>query len=144
MTCNIFKVRVVLMFKYNPLTQQFDMKYEQRYIYLCMHWSIRLFVSEFLAEKVYIGSMYVSGKLPTYPSPNLTLTLLASNKMLGLGRGRWAVSQKKYIFPFVFTRQATSFCKFIACMVSGLFRLENAFMSTLIPTPSKPIPCSFS
>ena len=37
-------------------------------------------------------SMYVSGKLPTYPSPNLTL--LALGRMLGFGRGRWAVSQK--------------------------------------------------
>ena len=40
------------------------------------------------------GSMYVSGKLPTYPFPNLTFTLLALSKMLGLGRGKWAVSQK--------------------------------------------------
>ena len=30
----------------------------------------------------------------TYPSPNLTSTLLALGKMLGLGRGRWAVSLK--------------------------------------------------
>ena len=33
----------------------------------------------------------------TYPSPNLTLTLTSRfnlGKLLGLGRGRWAVSQK--------------------------------------------------
>ena len=37
-----------------------------------------------------------SGKVPTYPSPNLTLTLILSlGKMLGLGRGRWSVSQKR-------------------------------------------------
>ena len=36
--------------------------------------------------------MYVSEKLPTYPSPNLTLTL-TSPLHVGLGRGRWAVCQ---------------------------------------------------
>ena len=29
--------------------------------------------------------MYVSGKLPTYPSPNLTITLTSRFKMLGWG-----------------------------------------------------------
>ena len=38
------------------------------------------------------GSMYVSGKLPTYPSPNLTFCPKREVLMLGLGRGRWAVS----------------------------------------------------
>ena len=43
------------------------------------------------------GSMQVSGKLPTYPSLKLTLTLtvlFTQGKMLGYRRGRWAVSQK--------------------------------------------------
>ena len=42
-----------------------------------------------------IGEWEVSGKLPTYPSPKLTLTLtshLGQND--GLGEGRWTVSQK--------------------------------------------------
>ena len=44
--------------------------------------------------------MHVSGKLPTYPSPSLTLTLTSAlSKMLGLGRGGWAVSQKHSLIP---------------------------------------------
>ena len=39
-------------------------------------------------------SFYVCGKLPTYPSPKSTLTLLTLGKMLAKGRGRWGVSQK--------------------------------------------------
>ena len=48
----------------------------------------------------YFGSMCVSGKLPTYPSPNLTLTLLTLGKMLGLGRGRRAVSHKHTLIRY--------------------------------------------
>ena len=45
------------------------------------------------------GSMQVSGKLPTYPSPKLRLTLTShlgysQGKMLGYRRGRWVVSWK--------------------------------------------------
>ena len=36
-------------------------------------------------------SLYVSGKLPPYPSPKPTFRVL----MLAYGRGRWAVSQKR-------------------------------------------------
>ena len=47
------------------------------------------------------GYMVVSGKLPTYLSPNLTLTLTSFfGQMLGLGRGRWEVSQKRLLIPF--------------------------------------------
>ena len=38
--------------------------------------------------------MYVSGKLPTYSSPNLTFCPKREVSAFGLGRGRWAVSQK--------------------------------------------------
>ena len=43
------------------------------------------------------GSFYVSGKLPTYPSPKPTLTLMSHlGQNVGLrGRGGWAVSQKR-------------------------------------------------
>ena len=44
--------------------------------------------------QVLIGSIYVSGKLRTYPTPDLTLALFALGKMVSLGRGRWAVSQQ--------------------------------------------------
>ena len=33
------------------------------------------------------GSLYVSGKLPTYPSPNPTLTLAYLGQNVGLGKG---------------------------------------------------------
>ena len=43
-----------------------------------------------------LGSMYVSGKLPTYPFPNLTLRHTShSGKTTALGRGRWAVPRNK-------------------------------------------------
>ena len=43
-----------------------------------------------------MGLLHVSGKLPTYPSPKPTLTITSPlGKMLALGRGRWAVSQKR-------------------------------------------------
>ena len=50
------------------------------------------------------GSSYVSGKLSTYPSPNLTLTLLALGKMSCLGRDRWAVSQKHTLIHAFYTK----------------------------------------
>ena len=43
-----------------------------------------------------VGSLYVTGKLPTYPSPKLTLTLTSHlGQNVGLGEGRWAVSRKR-------------------------------------------------
>ena len=40
----------------------------------------------------------VSGKLPSYPSPNLTSTLTSRfGQNLDLGRGRWTVSQKRQL-----------------------------------------------
>ena len=45
--------------------------------------------------KIHLGSLYVSGKLPTYPFPKATLTLTSHlGKNVGLGRGRWTVSHK--------------------------------------------------
>ena len=44
-----------------------------------------------VGKHVYNGLMYVSGKLPTYPLPKPNILPML---MLGLGRGRWAVSQK--------------------------------------------------
>ena len=55
--------------------------------------------SEPFFSHVIVGSMYVSGNLPTYPSPNLTFGL---KQEVGLGRGRWAVSQKHTMFLIVF------------------------------------------
>lgn len=40
------------------------------------------------------------GKLPTYPFPNLTLTL-AFGKRLGLARGTWVVSHKFLLLPTI-------------------------------------------
>ena len=58
-----------------------------------------------------LGSLYVSGKLPTYPSPNPTFCLKWEVSVnVGLGEGRRAVSQKGvmiwelcfwFYFPFV-------------------------------------------
>ena len=43
-----------------------------------------------------LRSFYVSVKLPTYPSPKPTLTLSSYlGQNVGLGRGRWSVSQKR-------------------------------------------------
>ena len=43
-----------------------------------------------------VGSMSVSGKLPTFPSPNLTLTPTSFfGQNVWFGRGRWAVSEKR-------------------------------------------------
>ena len=48
-----------------------------------------------LARALKFGSMYVSRKLPTYPSPILTSCPKREVSVnLGLGRGRWAISQK--------------------------------------------------
>ena len=45
--------------------------------------------------------LYVSGKLPTYPSPNSTLTLTCHlGQIWAWGRGRWAVSQRSIMIPF--------------------------------------------
>ena len=42
------------------------------------------------------GLLYVSGKVPTYPPPKATLTLTSHlGQNVGLGEGRWAVSQKR-------------------------------------------------
>ena len=42
----------------------------------------------FLMLPAYTASLYVSGKLPTYPSPKLTLTLAAHlGQNVGLGEG---------------------------------------------------------
>ena len=44
--------------------------------------------SVFYTDRIHLGSLYVSGKLPTYPSPKLTLTLTShSGKNVGLGEG---------------------------------------------------------
>ena len=46
------------------------------------------------------GSKYVSGKLPTYPSPNLTFWPKQKVSVnVRFGRGRWAVSQKHTLNP---------------------------------------------
>ena len=46
------------------------------------------------------GSMYVSGKLPTYPSPKLTLTLTSRfGKNVRFGKGLWGVAQKHSLIP---------------------------------------------
>ena len=46
------------------------------------------------------GSLHVSGKLPTCPSPKPTLTLSSHlGQDVGLGRGRRAVSQKRIMIP---------------------------------------------
>ena len=43
-----------------------------------------------------VGSLYVTGKLPTYPSPKLKLTLTSHlGQNVGLGEGRWVVSRKR-------------------------------------------------
>ena len=43
----------------------------------------------------YVGSIKVSWKLPSYPSPNPTLTFASHlGQNVGLGWGRWAVFQK--------------------------------------------------
>ena len=43
-----------------------------------------------------VGSLYVTGKLPTFPSPKRTLTLTSHlGQNVGLGEGRWAVSRKR-------------------------------------------------
>ena len=49
-------------------------------------------------------SLYVSGKLPTYPSPKPKFSPkweVGVNVGLGEGRGRWAVSQKRIIIHLV-------------------------------------------
>ena len=49
-----------------------------------------------------MGSFYVSGKLPTYPSTKPTSTLssyLGQNVGLGKRRGRAKVSQKRKMIP---------------------------------------------
>ena len=49
----------------------------------------------FSAQPCNSGSIQVSGKLPTYPSPKLILTLASHlGQNVGLGRGWWAVSWK--------------------------------------------------
>ena len=48
------------------------------------------------------GSLHVSGKLPTYPSSKLTLTLTSHlGQNVSLGEGRWVVSQKRKMIRFV-------------------------------------------
>ena len=50
------------------------------------------------------GSLYVSGKLPTYPSPKPAETLISHLGQnvgflrVGAGMGRWSVSQKRITF----------------------------------------------
>ena len=58
----------------------------------------------FIDEKVsaIMGSVYVSLKLPTYPSPKPTLTLSSYlGQNVGLGRGTWAVSQKRKVISIM-------------------------------------------
>ena len=56
------------------------------------------------------GSMYVSGKLATYPSPNLTLTLSSRfGQILGLGRGRLAVSPDTFSLSLFYPRPEEAF-----------------------------------
>ena len=59
-------------------------------------------LDQFCAYTVsHYGSLYVSGKLPTYPSPKPAETLishLGQNVGFLRGEGRWAVSQKRIMF----------------------------------------------
>ena len=51
---------------------------------------------------------YVSVKLPTYSSPKPTLTLSSYlGQNVGLGRGRWAVSQKRKMTPNLYTTKSS-------------------------------------
>ena len=46
------------------------------------------------------GTLYVSGKLPTYPSLKPTFCPKCEESVnVGLGEGRWAVSQKLTMIP---------------------------------------------
>ena len=50
------------------------------------------------AEVSLVESMYVYGKQPAYPSPNLTLTLTSHfGQNVRFGKGRWAFSQKQVL-----------------------------------------------
>ena len=72
----------------------------------------RPFLSSLFIRKLYdinkykysYGSFYVSVKLPTYPSPKPTLTLSSYlGKNIGLGEGRWAVSQKRKMTLLIYS-----------------------------------------
>ena len=52
---------------------------------------------------LFLEHFYISGKLPTYPSPKPTLILTSHlGQNVALGRGRWAVSQECIMIPFFF------------------------------------------
>ena len=59
----------------------------------CRVYCMQLVEGELHSQEV-LGSIQVSEKLRTYPSPKSTLTFLVQGKMLAQGRGRRAVSQK--------------------------------------------------
>ena len=70
--------------------------------------------SQFIDEQkpTWAGSLYVSGKLPTYSSPKSTLRLTChrgQNVGLGVGwGGRWSVFQKRIIIPWAYANCRTN------------------------------------
>ena len=56
--------------------------------------------NETSVKRTYFGSVYVSGKLTTHPSPNLTLTLTSHfEQNVGLGEGLMVNFPETYIDP---------------------------------------------
>ena len=66
----------------------------------------------------YLGAI-VPGKLPTYPFPKPTLTLTSHLRQnVGLVEGRWTVSQKRIMIPYLntnesFLRSTSNFSVFV-------------------------------
>ena len=78
------------------------------------------------------GSFYVSVKLPTYPSPKPTLTLSSHLELIvGLGRGRWAVSEKRKMIQMA---HIGWHCTWIKFMIVDTFRsLNESYLLFRIP-----------
>ena len=56
---------------------------------------------QFPVKPEFFGSLYVSGKLLTYPSPKPTFPPKWEVSVnVGLGEGKWAVSQKRIVIQF--------------------------------------------
>ena len=104
----------ILRISYLSMRDSFDrcFLFVIQFAYCCcrcfsVHFMIRLRSRLYYTEQLFvptrkslsgpIGSLYVSGKLPTYPSPKPTLTLtshLGQNVCSGERQVGWAVSQK--------------------------------------------------
>ena len=86
-----------------------------------------MLLGEIFVRYINEGSIKVSGKLLTYPSPNPTLRLTSHLIMLAKGRGRWAVSQKPKLIPMILT----AVMAFPSCILMAESRRDSLSWSDL-------------